>query len=258
MAWGSSSLRADGLPLEDPIKDRLCDPKAQDCTELFMHKEENILGTLLTLYPSNSQAKTVTLRLVVETSDHVKHNYAREKMPIKVNKPSTGAPIPYCDPKFEMVSAGAVTVLSADASEENVKGEVLVRHEFREAIVKAVGLPLAHPIKDRLCDQKTLGCAEFTVRQFGSVLSTLVDWRPNNVSAKTVSIRLMVETSDHVKHNYSMERMPILVKKMSDGTTFLSGEHQFELPSAGAVTVLSADATEESAKGEILVRHEFR
>jgi len=91
----------------------------------------------------------------------------------------------------------------------------------------------------------------------------------------SVSMSVVVETADHVKHTYSLEKLRIetkaghispeelpaeLRRQFPDGmsTTTRSCHGEIDLGGAGAVSVLAVDAYEEDSKGRILARHTFR
>lgn len=140
----ATGLAASGnLSWTDPNTDTLCDhQKLLVCSQVTIKQIEAalvpgaktyLLDVTMMLYPRESQADSVSMAIVVETSDHVKHSYHRDRIPIKIyesSKPGTNS-IRYCDVTFGMpLDVGATAVLAIDA-EESVSGDVLARHAFR-------------------------------------------------------------------------------------------------------------------------------
>jgi hypothetical protein len=74
------------------------------------------------------------MTVVLETTDHVKRTYRREKIPIQIYHASETklvTSLRYCTADFGVPDVGIISVLSIDANEIDPKGETIARHIFR-------------------------------------------------------------------------------------------------------------------------------
>lgn len=141
----ATSLMADGLSWTDPNQDTLCDKSKTffgiGCSVARIHQVDGVIGgmtiyyagALLVLYPRDSEADSVTVTIIYETSDHVKHTYHKEHIPIKVTEPSgqNNLTMRYCEADFEAAETGVTSMLSIDANEISPSGDIVFRHRFR-------------------------------------------------------------------------------------------------------------------------------
>lgn len=148
----SASLKAEGLSWTDPNKDTAC-KGGWVCSQAFISQSEITvmkmkiysLRIMVALYVNVedgdsaetvnkriADAKNVSMRIVVETSDHLKRNFSREKIPIEIyHKEGSVIEIRHCEAEFQLLDTGVISVLGVDADEVNSKADVLTHHVFR-------------------------------------------------------------------------------------------------------------------------------
>jgi hypothetical protein len=163
----AAGLDAEGLSWTDQNQDRNCEKaretaktvleRLQPCSRAYITQSDIEVGGVKTyvlvvnlyLYPlvPEYHPDSMTIDVVVETTDHVKHSYTREKLPITTEtKHVSPEEVPAdmrseypdgfstttrsCDTDIE-IDVGVVSVLSINAFEEDAKGRTLLAHKFR-------------------------------------------------------------------------------------------------------------------------------
>jgi hypothetical protein len=127
------SVWAEGLSWTDPNPEKKC--KGVFCSEATIHQGETtvagvklyLLHSLIMLSPRRTAGETVNIKIVYETTDHLKRESFKERAPIKIYEDKER----YCDAEVALADKGATSVLAIDVTELDAKGEVVLTHEFR-------------------------------------------------------------------------------------------------------------------------------
>jgi hypothetical protein len=126
----------DGLSWTDPNIEKDCKAESSHCSvaSMFQLDPSFVAGiklytfhAVIILYPSDSRAKTVDIRMVSETSDHVKQNFSRENVSVELYKEK----IRTCGITVGTTDVGIINVLAIDVEEKGEGNEVLYKHKFR-------------------------------------------------------------------------------------------------------------------------------
>jgi len=145
LTTASASLYAEGLSWTDANKDRICNKNLPQCPYAVIGQTQAdgsppkvyTLHIVVRLFPGlpENYANSVSMKVVVETADQVKHTYSQDRLPITLEQISNPGDNPitarFCSFDIQLGDLGAIAVLGIDAAQLDDKGNALARHEFR-------------------------------------------------------------------------------------------------------------------------------